>query len=101
MGWADSAIAKLKDGQEVTVCPKGNSMLPLVKTGDICLISPVTESTVLDKGDIVLVKVRGSVYLHLVSALRGTDSYQISNNHGHVNGWVHRSSIYGKLTAKT
>jgi hypothetical protein len=52
-------------------------------------------------GDAVLVKVRGTVYLHLVKAIRRNgDSTEclIGNNRGGVNGWTPRSSVYGKVT---
>ena len=49
----------------------------------------------LKVGDIVLVKVKGRVYLHLIKALRG-DQYLIGNNKGRINGWVSRQAIYGK-----
>jgi hypothetical protein len=44
--------------------------------------------------DIVLVKVRGTVYLHLIKAIQGR-RYQIGNNRGHINGWVGRDAVYG------
>jgi hypothetical protein len=45
---------------------------------------------------VVLCKVRGTQYLHLVSAVR-PDQYQISNNHGHVNGWTRAKNVFGLL----
>ena len=48
-------------------------------------------------GDIVLVKVKGSVYLHLISAIN-KDRFQISNNVGGIKGWVSANAIYGKAT---
>jgi hypothetical protein len=49
-------------------------------------------------GDIVLCRVRGSEYPHLVKAVRD-QQFQIGNNRGGVNGWVGRSAIFGKLVA--
>jgi len=45
----------------------------------------------------VLCKVRGREYLHIVKAIQGP-RFQIGNNRGHINGWIGRASIYGKLT---
>ena len=59
------------------------------------ICEPVTEETELKKNDIVLCKVKGKYYLHKISAIKNGVSYQISNNHGHVNGTIGRSSIYG------
>jgi hypothetical protein len=41
-------------------------------------------------------KVKGSYYLHLLSAIdESQNRFQISNNHGHVNGWVTADKVYG------
>ena len=51
---------------------------------------------ILKKNDIVLCKVKGHIYLHKISAING-NRFQISNNHKHVNGWVSRNCLYGKV----
>ncbi len=68
---------KIESGQLVTVEPLGNK--------------------VLQKGDIVLCKVNGSQYLHLIKAIQGA-RYQIGNNIGRINGWIGIGSIYGICT---
>lgn len=93
MGWATHYIAKLKAGETVQFRPRGNSMTGKVNGGDLCTVEPVNPAT-LKAGDIVLCKVNGNQYLHLVTAVQG-NRYQISNNHGHVNGWVGPNAIYG------
>ena len=57
-------------------------------------IQPVEPSSVA-VGDIVLCKVRGREYLHLVKAIQGP-RFQIGNNRGRINGWVSGSAIFGK-----
>jgi len=47
-------------------------------------------------GDIVFCKVKGRYYVHLLSAM-SKNRYQISNNRGHVNGWIGSNSLYGKV----
>lgn len=47
-------------------------------------------------GDVVLCRVHGSQFLHLVTATEG-DRYRISNNHGHHNGVISKDAIYGRL----
>lgn len=96
MGWATAYIAKLKEGEEVSFRPKGNSMLPRIRSGDLCTVSPVPLSEI-QAGDVVLCKVHGREFLHLVKAIKN-GSYLIANNRGHINGWVGASSVYGKLT---
>ena len=46
-------------------------------------------------GDIVLCKVNGREYLHLVKAVQGP-RFQIGNNRGRINGWVTASAIFGR-----
>lgn len=65
-----------------------------IESGQLCTVEPVGSST-LDVGDIVLCKVNGRDYLHLIKAIQG-DRYQIGNNRGRINGWVGRKSIYGR-----
>lgn len=74
----------------------GNSMKPLILHRQPVTIAPVNPSLV-EKGDIVIAKVHGRVFCHLVTALEG-DRVQISNNHGHINGWTTRDHIYGIVT---
>lgn len=94
MGWASEYINKLKLGENsVSFRPRGNSMTPRIKSGElVTVVQPIDISV----GDVVLCKVKGREYLHLVSSING-DRYQISNNHGFVNGWISRNSIFGKL----
>ena len=94
MGWATHYIAKLKAGETVSFRPRGNSMQGRVESGDLCTVAPLTADP--EPGDVVLCKVNGSQYLHLVKARQG-ERFQIGNNKGHINGWVGRNCIFGKL----
>lgn len=98
MGWASGYITQLQAGATVQCRPRGNSMQPKIKSGQLCTIIPIVEGLALEKGDIVLCKVNGNQYLHLISAIQGK-RFQISNNHGHVNGWVTQEGIFGKLVS--
>lgn len=97
MGWASAHIEKLRRGETVSFRPHGNSMQPKIESGQLCTVAPV-DPAVVTSGDIVLCKVNGSEYLHLVRAVRG-QQFQIGNNKGHVNGWVGPNSIFGKLVS--
>lgn len=88
----------LKNGEECIVVGFGQSMTPILKSGQPVKVSPVTEETELKKNDIVFCKVNGHFYLHKISAIKNAKTYQISNNHGHVNGWISKNKIYGKVT---
>lgn len=95
MGWASGHIDKLSNGETVKFRPRGNSMNPKIKSGNLVTVEPI--SCPPDVGSIVLCKVRGRQYLHIVSAIK-KDRFQISNNKGRVNGWIGLSSIYGICT---
>lgn len=96
--WYDYPIEELTAGRDVTINPKGNSMTPRIVSGASVTLTPVTDPEILKKGDAVLVKVGGSIYVHLISALQ-KDTVQISNNSGHVNGWTNKKNVYGKVIA--
>ena len=98
-GWADEYIKRLKLGETMAFRPRGNSMKGRVEDGQLVTVLPVFSSTTLSVGDVVLCKVRGRQYLHLIKAVRGKNPprYQIGNNRGGVNGWIGRSSIFGKM----
>jgi hypothetical protein len=96
MGWASGYIKKLQEGQGVSFRPRGNSMSPKIESGQLCTVEPVDHATIR-AGDIVLCKVRGAEYLHLVKAIQ-RERFQIGNNRGFINGWVGASAIFGRLT---
>jgi len=65
-----------------------------IESGQLCTVEPVDPAAVA-VGDIVLCKVNGRDYLHLVKAIQGP-RFQIGNNRGRVNGWVAAGAIFGK-----
>jgi hypothetical protein len=95
MGWATHYISQLQAGETVQFRPRGGSMSGKIESGQLCTVEPADAST-LDVGDIVLCKVNGCQYLHLVKAIQGA-RFQIGNNKGRINGWISAGSIYGRL----
>src|SRR5512135_2731198 len=95
MGWATHHIASLGRGETVQFRPRGNSMAGKVESGQLCTVVPVADAAELAVGDIVLCKVNGAQYLHLIKAIQGP-RFQIGNNRGRINGWITAKSIYGK-----
>ena len=89
--------AKLKAGETIQFRPKGPSMSGKVESGQLCTVTPYADGENPEVGDIVMCKVKGKFYLHLVKAING-ETYQIGNNRGYINGWTSRSCIYGKCT---
>jgi len=79
----------------VTWKPTGNSMTGKIDSGDQVTVKKVPIEA-LRVGDAVYAKVKGSYYLHLLSAIdESKGRYQISNNHGYVNGWVTADKVFG------
>lgn len=91
----------LQAGETIIIVGFGQSMTPILKSGEPAIVAPVTAETVLKKGDVVFCKVGGHYYLHKITAIRNGKTFQISNNHGHANGWVSKNCIYGVMTRKT
>jgi hypothetical protein len=94
MGWASHYFANLKKGETVSFRPRGNSMSGKIESGQLCTVEPIDPNSI-EVGDIVLCKVKGYEYLHLVKAIQG-QRFQIGNNKGRINGWITANSIFGK-----
>jgi hypothetical protein len=84
MGWASSYIAKLRAGEIVSFRPHGQSMTGRIESGQLCTVVPI-DPAILEVGDVVLCKVAGNEYLHIVKAIEH-GRYQIGNNRGFING---------------
>ena len=92
----EAYIARLRAGETVSFREKGNSMTPKIKSNQKCTYSPVLKPEDVKVGDIVFCKVGPWRFTHIITAIDGY-RYQISNNHGHVNGWTSIEHIYGKV----
>lgn len=87
-------LEKLQNGETIVTSEKGNSMTPLIKSGQDHKLSPCTFEDA-NVGDIVYCKVSGRFFTHLVIAKNDDRGCQIGNNHGNINGWTRQ--IYGKV----
>ena len=91
----DVMAGRVAGGQTVEFRPRGSSMAPLIRSGQRVVVAPADPERI-EPGDIVLTKVSGTVYLHLVSAVdRGRRRVRISNNRGRVNGWTGYDRVFG------
>jgi hypothetical protein len=99
MGMLDAAADKVAAGATVQLRPSGSSMVPLIRSRQLVTVAPVDPAK-LEVGDIVLARVAGTVYLHLVSAVdQARKRVQISNNRGRVNGWTSHDRVFGLCVA--
>jgi len=88
-------LERLEKGETFITSEKGNSMVPLIKSGQDHELSPTTIDEV-EVGDIVYCKVKGKFFTHLVKAIDPKKGCQIGNNKGNINGWT--KQVYGKVT---
>lgn len=66
-----------------------------IESGQLCTVEPVMDVASLRVDDIVLCKVKGAEYLHLIKAIQDR-RFQIGNNRGYINGWIGPHSIFGR-----
>lgn len=86
-------LDRLKAGESFYTSERGNSIIPLIKSGQVHKLAPAKLEEV-SVGDIVYCKVRGHFYTHLVKA-KGDKGCFIGNNRGGNNGWT--KQIFGKV----
>jgi SOS-response transcriptional repressor LexA len=96
MSWATYAKDTLRRGESVQIRPRGHSMSGKVNDGDLITLAPYNPDT-LRVGDIILVRVHGTDYVHLIKAVK-QGRFLIGNNRGGTNGWVGKQAIYGIAT---
>lgn len=98
MSWADNYVKMLREGSDIQFRPSGKSMEPLIKSGQLVTMRPVRTLGDAQVGNMVLCRVEGKFYLHLISAIDENKRLQISNNQGHVNGWTTFQNVFGVVT---
>ncbi|MCX5409106.1 S26 family signal peptidase [Streptomyces sp. NBC_00335] len=95
MGMLDVQADRVRAGATVEFRPTGTSMVPLVRSRQRVRVAPA-QPALLEPGDIVLARVSGTVYLHLVTAVdTARRRVQTSNNRGRVNGWTGHDRVFG------
>ena len=87
-------LERLQAGESFVCKEYGNSMAPLIKSGQPHRLEPAKWEDV-KVGDIVYCKVHGRFYTHLVKGISLDKGCLIGNNKGGVNGWT--KNVYGKV----
>lgn len=87
-------LERLENGETFITKEKGNSMMPLIKSGELHKLAPVILKEV-QVGDIVYCRVKGNMYTHLVKVVDEKKGCLIGNNKGHINGWT--TKVFGKV----
>lgn len=92
--WKVEKLSKMEIGEKFITSEKGNSMTPILHSGEKHYLTP-TNLNEVNVGDIVFCKVKGRYYTHLVKAKHASKGVLISNNHGKINGWT--NNVFGKV----
>lgn len=87
-------LERLQNGETFITSEKGNSMVPLIHSGQEHELAPATWEEV-EVDDIVYCKVKGNFYTHIVKAKNDQKGCLIGNNRGGINGWTR--SVFGKV----
>ena len=94
----------LQDDIAIEFRSTGNSLNPLVYSGDLCVIHQIDDISKLQVGDIVLREVQEGSRFFVREILgnfdyEGSRCYWISNNEDpvHINGWRYDHHIHGIL----
>ncbi len=97
MNFYSRHIEALRAGRVVSFRPHGNSMQGRVESGQLCTLEPVKDPSALKVGDIVLAKVHGHVYLHLIKAIQvnGIRRFLIGGVRSE-NGWASENAVFGR-----
>lgn len=88
-------LERLQKGETFKTSERGNSMVPLIKSGQEHTLKPASLDDV-EVDDIVYCKVKGRFYTHIVKAKDLNKGALIGNNKGNINGWT--KQIFGKVT---
>lgn len=96
MEMRESMAKQVAEGDGVLFKPRGNSMRPIINSGALIVVEPPADPSTLEVGDVVLVRVSGATYLHLVDAVDlDRQRVRIANNRSHVNGWAPFRQLHG------
>ena len=87
-------LERLLNDETFTTSEKGNSMTPLIKSGQEHVLAPANIEDI-QIGDIVYCKVKSYFCTHLVKAISSEKGLLIGNNKGGINGWT--KNVYGKV----
>ena len=99
MSWALPWVERLKLGKTVKFRPRGSSMSGKIEDGQLVTVEPIADPRVVGIGDVVLCKVKGKFFLHLVVDNRHGmhEEFLIGNNRGFTNGWTKAKNVFGKV----
>jgi len=95
-------LEKLQRGEYVINCEGGNSMAPKIKHREPVVLAPVKNPQLLQKGDIVYFKSKGSFKTHIIWTVKKEKDrtrFLITNIKGKKGVWVAEENVFAKVVA--
>lgn len=92
----DKAVKELEKGHTIARFEYGNSMFPILHSGEYCIVKPITDINKVKVGDTVLCKVNGYLMTHMVIMKSNTSIkpyFLIGSTHLDIYGWT--DEIFG------
>lgn len=93
---AIEAFESLMNGETVARFEYGDSMMPMLKSGEYCILTPISSLNEVKEGDAVFCKVNGYLMTHMViqksQASADTTYFLIGDTNFNLYGWT--SEIY-------
>lgn len=93
----EEAVEWLKMGRKVARFEFGDSMMPILKSGEYCLIEPLNDLNNVNIGDTVLCEVNGYLMTHMVimksNTAKDSPYFLIGSTSMYLYGWTNK--IYG------
>ena len=97
---------QLLKGDDCWFVSSGNSLWPVMHSGDAITLAPIAQGQTIELGDIVFAEVQYGprFYVHMVHAIEkdihgDKTKYWIGNIKGYINGWAYREHIHGKVVS--
>lgn len=92
------AVEELKNGNTIARFEYGDSMSPILSSGEYCVVEPIRNIEDVKQGDAVLCNVNGYLMTHMVimvstSAADDEPYFLIGDTHMNIYGWT--KEIYG------
>lgn len=95
----EEAKLSVLNGKTVARYEFGDSLFPLVHSGEYLKLVPLAETEKIEPKDIVLCEVHGCLMAHMIytaTKFNNKEYYFIASTHGTFYGWTPREKIYAK-----
>ena len=99
MKWQQEARMALAEGRTFTVQPRGNSMGGIIADSNKVTLAPC-DSAHIQLGDVVLARVQGKRYRHIVlHQIHAIEAGRllVGGSVGRLDGWISAEDVFGRV----